>query len=234
MDRSKSIQKAIEQGLSIRQIAKQENITPNTVSYWLKKLGIRAKQSKHNGIRPPKHDLTGQRFGMLIVIEQKQSGPRGSWHCVCQCDCGQVTKPLPQATLLRNTTTSCGCRRDQYKKITGKNSSQFTGYKEIHGGYWSKLQRGAAKRNYKFTISIQEAWYLFQSQDKRCALTGLPITFGERASDLRTASLDRIDSSKGYIPNNVQWVHTKINFMKHTLTQEEFIKLCRKVAEYND
>jgi len=45
-----------------------------------------------------------------------------------------------------------------------------------------------------------------------------------------TASLDRIDSSKGYIEGNVQWVHKMVNMSKQQYTQEEFINMCIAVA----
>jgi hypothetical protein len=48
-----------------------------------------------------------------------------------------------------------------------------------------------------------------------------------------TASLDRIDSSKGYEEGNIQWVHKHINFMKRTYSQEYFIDMCKKVADNN-
>jgi len=56
-----------------------------------------------------------------------------------------------------------------------------------------------------------------------------PSSMAEGAS---TASLDRIDSSKGYVRGNIQWVHIAINFMKHSLPEEEFIRWCCLVAQY--
>lgn len=47
-------------------------------------------------------------------------------------------------------------------------------------------------------------------------------------------SLDRIDSYKDYTIDNVQWVNQKINFMKQSLTDEDFIKTCKEVAKYNE
>ena len=46
----------------------------------------------------------------------------------------------------------------------------------------------------------------------------------------QTASLDRIDNSKGYIVGNVQWVHKQVNFMKGTMEQKEFIKFCKLIS----
>lgn len=45
--------------------------------------------------------------------------------------------------------------------------------------------------------------------------------------------LDRIDSSKGYIEGNVQWVHKDVNMMKQNYSQKYFIEMCKKIYETN-
>lgn len=54
-------------------------------------------------------DLTGQRFGLLVVDSMSRTtGGRSFWFCTC--DCGGVKEVL--ATNLRSgATISCGCRR---------------------------------------------------------------------------------------------------------------------------
>jgi hypothetical protein len=73
---------------------------------------------------------------------------------------------------------------------------------------------------------------------KICALSGEAITLPKNRTDFvgggYTASLDRIDSSKGYIVGNVQWVHKDINFMKFTFSESRFIDLCKKVVNYQE
>ena len=91
----------------------------------------------------------------------------------------------------------------------------------------------------EFSITVKYAWELYLKQHKKCALTGQNIYFAPRrkSNPTRTASnasLDRIDSTKGYISGNVQWVLKKINMMKQGNTQQEFISLCKLVAKYND
>ena len=72
------------------------------------------------------------------------------------------------------------------------------------------------------------------AQRFRCSLSGLPIRLPTDTYDkASTASLDRIDSSKGYIPGNVQWVHKKINMMKNRLPDSEFIALCAAVVKHS-
>jgi hypothetical protein len=45
--------------------------------------------------------------------------------------------------------------------------------------------------------------------------------------------LDRIDSSKGYTIDNVQWVHKIVNIMKHDVEEKEFFNWCKLITERN-
>ena len=55
-------------------------------------------------------------------------------------------------------------------------------------------------------------------------------TVNGRAPNAVSASLDRIDNTKGYVAGNVQWLHKDINWMKGRFTQPRFLALCRAVA----
>lgn len=57
--------------------------------------------------RQPRHDLTGRRFGSLVVGEFAGMAPRAMWRC--QCDCG-AKKLAAAKTLLNGGTRSCGHR----------------------------------------------------------------------------------------------------------------------------
>jgi hypothetical protein len=47
-----------------------------------------------------------------------------------------------------------------------------------------------------------------------------------------TASLDRIDSSRGYTADNIQWVHKHVNLMKRSFNEEYFINTCKQIVTY--
>ena len=72
--------------------------------------------------------------------------------------------------------------------------------------------------------------HLLSSSTRQCALSGLPIKLPDRYKQTFTASIDRIDSSKGYVKGNVQWVHKDINMMKRNLNQARFVEFCLAVA----
>ena len=48
-----------------------------------------------------------------------------------------------------------------------------------------------------------------------------------------TASLDRIDSTRGYTVDNIQWIHKDLNRMKWNLPNDYFINICTLVANHN-
>lgn len=179
-------------------------------------------------------DLTGKVFGDVTVIRFYSTvNKRRRWWC--QCKCG-VELDILQGSLTRGSTVSCGCRL----KIVGHKNSNWNGCGELTGSQWSLIINNARNREIPVNITIQDAWNLFLKQNRKCALTGIDLTFSPSYNrDLKfskreatTASLDRIDSSKGYEKGNIQWVHKDINLMKRTLSESSFISLCRAVVEY--
>lgn len=91
---------------------------------------------------------------------------------------------------------------------------------------YTRLKKSAERRNYEFSVSIEYLWNLYISQGKRCSITG------DLISNIREASLDRIDSNLGYIEGNVQWVTYRANISKHTMTMNELYEFCKKVLNH--
>jgi hypothetical protein len=185
-----------------------------------------------------KVNLLGQRFGLLIVIKEEPPTPRGHSSWLCQCDCGnQVVRT--STSMKRSQFSSCGCWHRE-----GIDNPLFRGVGEISGSwFWNIIYRSASGRKSrkgiekKLEIDTEFIWNLFIEQNRKCVLSGIELTFpkSNKKEDLKksTASLDRIDSSKGYTKDNVQWVHKDINKMKNIFSQEYFIEFCKKVANNN-
>ena len=169
-------------------------------------------------------DLTGQQFGNLRVLREEGVRNRQlTW--LCKCDCGNEV--IVRGSQLRgNRTKSCGCLR--------KNRCNWTGEGEISGSYWFSIKSHAKQRDRDLDIDLKYIWRLFLRQQRRCALTGVELSF---VSDYRnnkreqTASLDRIDSDKGYVRGNVQWVHKDINKLKQSFSEKRLIELCQMICE---
>ena len=96
--------------------------------------------------------------------------------------------------------------------------------------FFKKWRAGAEIRFKEFDITLEDIINLWHSQKGLCALSNLPMQISEDEYDV---SLDRIDSNKGYVQNNVQLVTKQVNYMKQDYTQEDFINLCKIIAEHN-
>lgn len=108
---------------------------------------------------------------------------------------------------------------------TGKGSQKIYKLTRISPNrYFSVLKVGAKKRGIKVCVTMNEILRLLESQNGECSLSGLPISLFDG-----NASLDRIDSFGDYTLDNIQWVHRAINFMKSSISQQEFIALCSAV-----
>ena len=89
---------------------------------------------------PKKDELTGQKFGRLLVIrEGERVGGRTAWYC--KCDCGNPDLYLVIAQSLKNARTrSCGCikkeqDRERAKDHSGTRIKNYVVLKRCDG-YW--------------------------------------------------------------------------------------------------
>ncbi len=123
------------------------------------------------------------------------------------------------------------CCDDLKRHVVRQNNSNWKGYGEISSSYFNNIKKGAIHRNILFEITIQDVNNQWIKQTGICNLSGQKIEFISQRN--YTASLDRIDSSKGYTIDNIQWIHKDINRMKNKFNQQYFVEMCSKIHMYN-
>lgn len=179
--------------------------------------------------------LTGQKIGVFQVIGdsgKRQSGGSGGVLWTVRCSICKKERTLTKFQMHRYQ--SCGCISRELLSISLRKSLNREGCGGIYATHWSSIKKNAKTRNLNFEISVKYAWKLFLSQDKKCALTGVELKFPTRCwSKDGTASLDRIDSTRGYVRGNIQWVHKEINMMKQQYSIEKFFDWCNRVVKHN-
>lgn len=89
---------------------------------------------------------------------------------------------------------------------------------------FNRFKKSALSRGLEWGLTIED---MYENYNGKCALTGWEISLSYSNN---TASLDRIDSSIGYVLGNIQWVHVIVNMAKGKLTQGKFIDMCKSIS----
>ncbi len=160
----------------------------------------------------PKEDLSGRKYGRLLVIKQADdyvypNGKRRTcWECLC--DCGN-TVIVEQSNLKSGNSNSCGCL-DYELKLT-RSITHGDRHSKLYG-IWTNMKTRCNNPNntsYKDYgergIAVCKEW-----DDSYEAFKDWAIKSGySKETDSYYCSLDRIDVNKGYYPDNCRWVSMK-------------------------
>lgn len=158
----------------------------------------------------PAHDLSGLRFGRLVVEARDFSVKREKpwWRCVC--DCG--TSVVVRASSLKNgSSASCGClARDNTRErsvthgLTG--SRTYISWRSM----LSRCLRDDRAERYYMRVTICERWM--------ASFEAFLGDMGERPDGM---TIDRIDNAKGYEPGNCRWATYAQQTANRTLQSKE-------------
>lgn len=95
--------------------------------------------------------------------------------------------------------------------------------------------RKTKSRNKEFNLTLEYLKEIWDAQEGICPYTGIQLenySSEVNSNSLYTASLDRIDSAKGYIKDNIQFVSRNINYMKNRMSHLETMELCKIISNY--
>lgn len=138
-------------------------------------------------------DLTGQTFGALTVVGRGPNTPRGQATWNCRCACGKV-KTINGEHLRNGVIKSCGCRaqyRDTPKATKHPYYATWKNMKSRCDNPHNHAYKDYGGRGIKVCDRWASDFWAFVRD------------MGAKPST--DYSLDRIDSSKGYSPDNCRW-----------------------------
>jgi hypothetical protein len=172
----------------------------------------------------------GKTINKWTILGFSHFNSKGEQYWDTKCQCGNLSK-IRVYPLIKGISKSCKHCRPQSMK--GELSPWWSGICKFSISFFNGIKESAKSRGLEFSITPEYIQSLFDKQEGKCFYTNLDLTFPNHTRDFsKTASLDRIDSSIGYVENNVQWVHKSINKMKQDLKEEDFLLLCKLVASH--
>jgi hypothetical protein len=159
---------------------------------------------------------------------QVTKGQDGRYYKPC-ASCGELQSYLRQNYAKESLKLGKECKKCSNKRVENCHRGWHRG---VRVSWFNKFKAGAELRGIQWGLTIDDVADLMQLQNSLCALTGWGIEFPESGSPQKAlASLDRIDSKKPYTKENTQIVTRQVNMMKQQYSQEDFIKVCKAVAE---
>jgi len=109
----------------------------------------------------------------------------------------------------------------------------YTGLSERRREAWKRTKKNG--RNLPFNITTEYLYVLYEQQQGKCALSGLPLEFKSGTPSKKNpygCSIDRIDSDVGYVEGNVRLLTHIVNNAKSTYTDSLLIEVAKKLTNH--
>jgi hypothetical protein len=171
------------------------------------------------------NDLSGKKFGKLLVIKRVENNEFGKAQFLCRCDCGNQ-KNIVGASLYNGWTKSCGClHRDLMSLPEGE-------------GAFNVLFEGYKYRANRLKISFCITKSLFAKLTKMsCYYCGIEPNQRKVVSNGNGIyiynGLDRVDSMIGYEERNVVPCCGTCNKAKMAMSREDFLSWVERVYKHS-
>jgi len=188
-------------------------------------------------------DYIGTKINKMLILEVVKRRV-----VKCQCDCGTI-KNCDWQDLKRNRIIGCGCQTNTpelrekartraydllEKGILNKGYLRIVEDKEFKY-ILKKLKDIKRKKCYLTVEDLKEVW---NKQNGICPYSKIQLnlpTYSLPNVDVsyKMASVDRIDSSKPYTKDNIQFVSRNMNYAKNVMSHEQTLEFIKIIVENN-
>jgi hypothetical protein len=173
------------------------------------------KTGRPSPARITESEMIGFRYGRLVVESFNSRDSKTSiWNCVC--DCGE--KCLVKLGKLRSgTTKSCGCYQQECR-VSSNRTHGMSGSKEFELLHAAKHR--SKKKGLDFNLELSDIII-----PEKCPYFDIVLKNGSLSNKDNSPSIDRIDSSLGYVKGNIEIISWRANQIKSNGTGDDHLAI---------
>lgn len=153
-----------------------------------------------------------------------------------QCKSCKNVYPLSKFTRKHNKYYLNNCYRCRYDKLMENPFHNVTLH--MFNRTKDRCRKLKAKgRHLEFNLTHDKIKQRILEQKEICPLSGIPFTYllgrhnkGSTGIAWKNPSIDRIDSNKGYLMDNIIITTVSVNMMKNELPMDQFIETCKLIT----
>lgn len=116
--------------------------------------------------------------------------------------------------------------KEHLRKICNNKLDEFSPFRTL-------MKSCRNRKNKDCNLDLPYLKDLWEKQKGKCALTGVDLKLETSSNKNYQASIDRIDSSKGYVKGNIRFTSVSVNWLKSDLDDNhlrEFFQICKMVV----
>lgn len=217
---------------SMRKITRELKVGIKTVRKVLTKKGYTVSNYERTVNTPIK---VGDKFGRWTVlsINIKDKSDNNRYKVLVQCECGNTSLVRPSFLI---TGKAFGCKHcvnkvnyPTFRKSRRNIDPSLKGLSSIWLSSIKNYSKRGLYRTLPIEITLNDLLDQLELQNFKCPYTGIVLNVLHLSKEESNASVDRIDSQKGYTKDNIQWVYKKINRMKNSMPEGEFLDICKQI-----
>jgi hypothetical protein len=185
-------------------------------------------------------DLIGKTFGRLKVIKRVPKPKHVKkkqiyWECICEC--GQKSI-VCTANLKNGNSKSCGCLC--MERLNGihytERDIELDVFRPILAAIKTRARGYKNHRKIFLDLSLCELKEVWEKQRGICVYTGMRLLLPswsdrKRGGQMNLASVDRIDSARGYTKDNIQYVCLMANYAKNCFSHTDMLYFCKCIKD---
>jgi hypothetical protein len=174
-------------------------------------------------------DYIGQVFNDLTFIKPTENRRRNRVLWKLRCVCGNETFKVA-ADVIRGVTKSCGCKTSKLRAEAGRKSRKLDPKISSARSIWRRVYNDGCDFETFLILSQQSCVYCGTPPCRTFNIYDLDKRHPKRdEANFTYNGLDRLDNSKGHLPNNIVPCCTNCNTMKMSLSVDEFINHIKQI-----